>query len=296
MARRGPTALIAVAAAVLASATPPVRAAPLPASSAPLPGSTFQGADGNQDDQAPYVDWQALQGAGRVVHSPDPNAADSVFSGASKEDAPGDWALTTEAGGATPGKANILDAWSAVDQPSAKTFLYLGFTREAANGTTYVAFELNQDTRLWDNGRARIPCRRTGDVLASVAAHGNAVDLVLERWTTTATDAASGCATRGRLTQVAAIADGDAQGAVNAGTIISRLPGADAPGTPIADGRFGETALDLGALLDAAFGDSCLALGSVWMHSRSSDSESSSMQDYVAPYALTVRTCAAAGT
>ena len=47
-------------------------AAPLPGSSVPLAGSAFQGGDGSQADQSPYVDWQGLQAAGRVVDSPIP--------------------------------------------------------------------------------------------------------------------------------------------------------------------------------------------------------------------------------
>jgi hypothetical protein len=49
-------------------------------------------------------------------------------------------------------------------------------------------------------------------------------------------------------------------------------------------------------VLRDAFKDGCLAYTSVWMHSRSSTSESSKLQDYVAPRPLEARTCAAAGT
>ena len=65
-----------------------------------------------------------------------------------KEGQPGAWDLKTESGGVNPAKDNILDAYSAVDQAGANTFLYLAFTRDKADGTTYVAFELNQDARL----------------------------------------------------------------------------------------------------------------------------------------------------
>jgi hypothetical protein len=149
----------------------------------PLPGSSFQGADGDQDD-APslgFIDWQALQALGVVLHSPDPNEQDDAFTGGSKEEEPGEWGLTTEPGGVNPGKDNIRDAWSALRQPAANTFLYLGFTREKAVGTTFLTFELNTDARLWDNGRARIPCRRTGDVLVSYKALGNTVSVVVQR-------------------------------------------------------------------------------------------------------------------
>jgi uncharacterized repeat protein (TIGR01451 family) len=272
-------------------------AAALPGGPTPLAGSSFQGGDGDQDDGAPYVDWQGFQAAGRVVHSPDPNEEDTAFAGGSKEGEPGSWDFATESGGVNPAKANILDGWSAVDQPGADTFVYLGFAREAADGDTYVAYELNQDARLWNNGRAKIPCRRTGDVLVVMAASGDAIDMILEEWTTTATDAATGCATKGHLARVTSVATSDAQGAVNSRPITSRLPGYYAPGVTIPDaGLFGEAALNLTVLLKKAFGDSCFAFGSVWMHSRSSLSEDSNLQDYVAPRALVVRTCAASGT
>ena len=54
----------------------------------PLPGSSFQGADGNQNDALPAIDWQASQAAGRVHHSPDPNDQDTAFTGGSQEDQP----------------------------------------------------------------------------------------------------------------------------------------------------------------------------------------------------------------
>ena len=283
--------------AVVVPAPGVASAATLPGSSLPLAGSAFLGGDGNQADRSPYVDWQGLQALGQVVHSPDPNAADSAFAGGTKEDLPGAWDLQTESGGVNPAKNNILDAYSAVEQPGADTFLYLAFTREKADGTSFVAFELNQDARLWNNGRAKVPCRRTGDVLVVFEVLGNRMDAVLERWTTADSDPATGCATSGHLDEVASVPVADGQGAVNPVAIANYLPGAFAIAGTIPDaGQFGEAALNLSALLDAAFGDRCFAFASIWMHSRSSLSESSQMQDYVSPQPLFVRTCAAAGT
>jgi hypothetical protein len=140
-------------------------AVPLPPSGSPLPGSSFQGADGNQSDSSALLDWQGLHAAGRVHHNPDPDAHDSAFVGGSKENDPGNWDFETVAGGVSPGKSNILDAWAGVDQPASDTFLYLAFRRADAGGTTNVAFELNRDARLWNNGKAMVPCRRDGDIV-----------------------------------------------------------------------------------------------------------------------------------
>jgi hypothetical protein len=285
--------VLGLVAAGLAAA--PASATPLPPTTNPLPDSMFQGGDGNQDDAPPLRDWQALQELNVVHHSSDPNLQDDAFTGGSEEDEPGNWGLTTVRGGVTPGKSNIRDAWSAVRQPEGNTFLYLGFTRQESEGTTFLTFELNADARLWDNGRALIPCRRTGDVLVSYEAQGNDVDVILQRWITDKTDPDTGCATTGGLEPYTRlIPNEEAQGAVNPEAITSRLPGAYT-GTVPAE-RFGEAALDLARLLEVAFDDECLAFRSVWMHTRSSTQINSQMQDYVRPQPLNVRTCSASGT
>ena len=158
-----------------------------------------------------------------------------------------------------------------------------------------LTFELNHDSRLWNNGQAMIPCRRTGDILVSYETLGDRVDVVLQRWITTATDLASGCATSGRLGRLTGLTpNGDVQGAINATAIPSRLPGFYQGTVPI--GKFGEAALNLSQILDDALGNECFSFGSVWMHSRSSVSESANMQDYVAPHELPARSCSASGT
>ena len=119
--------------------------------------------------------------------------------------------------------------------------------------------------------------------------------VVLRRWTTTASDAATGCATEGHFDNFSDFTPNeDVQGAVNATSIASHLPGAYEGTVPAQ--RFGEAALNLTEVLQEAFDDTCLAFGSVWMYSRSSNEPNANMQDYIAPRALSVRTCAASGT
>jgi hypothetical protein len=95
----------------LVAIVPSARATTLSPTSAPLPGSTFQAADGDHRAPSGLTDWATEEAAGRVAHAPDPNADDSAFTDGSKENAPGGWGLTTEAGGVDPAKANIRDAW-----------------------------------------------------------------------------------------------------------------------------------------------------------------------------------------
>ena len=275
-------------------------AAPLPPSTGSLLPSTFQGGDGNQTDSASLTDWQGLAAANRVNHSPDPNAQDTAFVAGSNEDQPVLWDLTTEAGGVNPAKSNILDAWEVSDPLGGDVFVYLAFARESAQllaraGTTYLTFELNHDARLWNNGRADIPCRTTGDVLVSYQATGNDVSVILQRWVTNTWDDASGCARTGHLEDYAAFTPNvDAQGAVNEADIATYLPGL--LNSTIPSERFGETSLNLSRLMTAGFDKPCFSFGSIWMHSRSSLSDSANMQDYLGPRPLAVRTCSASGT
>jgi hypothetical protein len=267
----------------------------------PLPGSSFQGADGNQADAPPRIDWAAMQAAGRAYHNDDPNPADNAFVPGTKENVPGDWEFRVEPDGVDPRKDNIVDGWAAADQDGADVFLYLGFAREAALtregvGTTFLAFELNHDARLWNNGKATIPCRRTGDVLVSYEAHGDDVDVLIQQWVTSFPDSLTGCARRGQLVDYTGFTPNvDAQGAINDAVINAPpLPGFFEDSVPPL--HFGEAALNLSRLLGVGFKNPCFAFGSIWMHSRSSTADSSNLQDYIAPKPFAVRACSASGT
>ena len=120
-------------------------AVPLSGSANPLPGSTFEGGDANQTaSNVLRTDW-ASPGVNPVSASPDPNANDNIFAGGAegKESNPGDWNFATQDGGSTPGKNNILDAYTQTDPSTNDVFLNLAITRGNDTGTTYMAFELS---------------------------------------------------------------------------------------------------------------------------------------------------------
>ena len=110
---------------------------------APDPSPRSRGRTGTRNDAAPRFDWQGLQAAGDVRHTADANDEDTAFTGGSKEDVPGEWDFRVETDGVRPGKANIRDAWAAVDQDGADTFVYLGFARDSA-----VAVRRRRSSRL----------------------------------------------------------------------------------------------------------------------------------------------------
>ena len=257
----------------------------------PLPGSQFQGGDGNQDNTSSFADWQGFQADGQVDHTSDPNAQDNIFHGGSKELQPGDWDLSTQNGGADPSKSNILDIYRAIDHPQGgDVFLYLAFTREASNGTVFVTFELNQDARVWKNSQgAEIPCRTTGDLQISYEPHGNGASIEVNRWVTDQA-ASNGCATDGHL-ESANLGSSVVQASFNDGSSIQNfLPGFYASSIP--ELNFGEAAINLSEVL-RGLNHPCAVFGSTWAHSRSANSVTSDMKDYVAPVAFRVRTCKA---
>lgn len=181
--------------------------------------------------------------------------------------------------------------------PGADSFLYLAFTRFAGDGDSFVTFELNQRVGTWTNSAgSRIPCRTTGDTLVSFDDHSNGAptDVTVERWVTD-TAAANGCANTGHLEAATNLKPNvDVQAAYNdTGAVTNYLPGYFASSVP--QRQFGEAALNLTTIL-GDLGEKCAVFGSTWMHSRSSLSVSSSMQDYVAPEAFKVRGCKATPT
>ncbi len=204
------------------------------------------------------------------------------------------WGLTTQNGGANPKSANIVDVYRALDRaPGGDAYLYLAFTREASNGTVFVTFELNQDARLWTNGAgARIPCRTTGDIVISFEPHGNGASVQVDRWVSTKTDAATGCAIQGTLQSASNLSASQVQASFNnSDAIRTYLPGFYAGTIPKLN--FGEAAINLSAVL-AGLGHPCGEFASTWMHSRSSSaSETAELKDYVAPEPFELRTCKA---
>jgi uncharacterized repeat protein (TIGR01451 family) len=271
----------------------------------PLPGSNFQGGDGNQDDPGADVsnppdgvtdiDWQSVGSS--AITSNDFNALDSMFIGGNKESAPGDWAFTTEADGVNPNKDNLLAAWS-YSAPSVSgvpnTYLNLAFTREAQTGNTFITFELNQSPDTWNNGQADIACRQTGDLLISyeVASGGTPpnVDIIVYRWITDTGDVVNGetCARTGHFETLDP--QPFAEAGINADTITNYLT-ADSVATSFAPGEFGEASLNLTGILTNANLNPCESFGQISMHTRSSTSIDSQLQDYISPVPLIVRSC-----
>jgi len=310
----------------LGLAGPALAAGPLNGGPAPLPGSTFQGADGNETtptagdpDYAGLperVDWQTFANdPSRLTTSPDPQLQDSEFITGSHESDPNDWDFGTNDGGVTPDKANVLGAWGITDPLSNNTFLYLAFRRASdGNGATFYHFELNQRSTTWTNASGEtIPCREDGDVMVVYEIDGGLnVTISLLKWEhdqpgpAACPEGAHGQFTGGVVDKI----DGQAvaQGAFNSGPITNYLDtnfdGDGIAATPASQpsgpatlptGTFGEAALNLTSIL-GNLGDPCFNFGQIQMHSRSSPSFDSALQDFIAPRPIALRSCSISGT
>ncbi|MER6969741.1 hypothetical protein ABT304_01665 [Nocardioides sp. NPDC000445] len=252
---------------------------------ASLAGSNFEiDVDANLkvDDPAPSLDWASVTET-RATDKVN-GTGDNSYAGGVKEDTscPGEvtdsippnksdllsFHVYREAGtGSHPGFLNL--AWSRVSDPS---------------GTTLMDFEFNQSSTKCASGPNVV--RTAGDLLIEYAIDqgGSRADITARRWTGSAwgptTDLDVPSATCGGAPCAA--------GTINS----SPIPAADSDGL-IASGSkqartFGEAQIDLRLLFQP---NKCTSFGSAMLKSRSSDSFTSQLKDFVAPVGINLQNC-----
>ena len=149
-------------------------------------------------------------------------------------------------------------------------------------------FEFNKSETLSANGVT--PVRTAGDLLIQydLSQGGINPQLFLSTWVTTgpgsqceASNSTPCWGERDNLT-----AAGDATGSINTTPILA----ADSDGLgPISARTFGEATVDF----DALGGEGCVAFGSAYLKSRSSDSFTAALKDFIAPTATGLNNCGA---
>jgi hypothetical protein len=238
-----------------------------------IPGSSFESTDGNTSVQGTQ-DWESVAPATMEADQPDTpsGAADESFTQGTKSDTP---VPTVETGSIPPNKSDLTRMRIASETIAGEVVVYVAWDRTNTLGSANMNFEFNASAALSANGTT--PIRQPGDVLITYDFSGNdptRVDLGLAVW------GASPCvANGGKLPNCwGGFVDLDAAGY--------------ADGAVSADGRFGEAAINL---TDAGvFGpDVCTALGSAYLTSRSSDSFTAALKDFVPPAEISISTCGA---
>ncbi len=241
-------------------------------------------------------DWLGLWDSGCVATMVDPQNPDGYFAGGTKEEAPMSWSYLFQMGGVTPAKSNIQAAWTATEPTRSTTFLYLAFKREGTTGNTFLTFELNQgDDSYVNSAGATVPCRQNGDILASFET-GSPPRVTLYRWVSTAPGPPS-CpeGAIGTFVSSGPLPPSFYQGRMNTVPIANHLDTGQL-GTSFPTNSFGEAGIDLPAVLNAMTGSPCAAYVRVHVHSRSSESIGSQLQDNVGPYPINIQSCSVTGT
>ena len=261
-----------------------------------LTGSNFEidtNANLVQDDPDPSDDWASIaQGTGlgqeRRGQDQPTGQQDDSFGNGTKEDSP----VPSVIDGSIPNNKSDLRFFGAyLEENAAGKFLNIYWTRvQEPSGTTNMDFEFNKSETISSNGVT--PVRSAGDILIQydLSQGGTVPTLWLSRWV--ATGSGSLCqqnnATPCWGTRVNLSASGDATGSINATPILA----ANSDGLGSLSARtFGEAQLDFD--LFATGEDECLGFGSAYLKSRSSDSFTAALKDFIAPIALNFEECGA---
>jgi hypothetical protein len=193
-------------------------------------------------------------------------------------------------GSIPPNKSDLLNFGVYLETTGTRRFLNLFWHRvQEPSGTTNMDFEFNQSSTLSANGIT--PVRTAGDLLIQydLSQGGTNPVLFVSRWVTTG--ATSQCEASNALpcwgTKTNLSAAGDAAGSIN----TSAIPQAESDGLgPVSARTFGEAQLDFDALTGGA--GQCASFGSVYLKSRSSDSFTAALKDFIAPAATNLNNCA----
>jgi hypothetical protein len=257
-----------------------------------LPGSDFEiDTDANLkvNDPAPSLDWANVADNRKADLAS--GAGDNSFGQGSKEDTA---VPSVVSGSIPPNKSDLLTFGSYLETtPSGAEFLNIFWQRvQEPSGTTNMDFEFNKSSTLSSNGVT--PVRTAGDVLIQydLAQGGTNPQLFLSRWVITGPGSLceASNSTPCWSDRINLSAAGDAAGSIN----TAPIPVADSDGlatvNPISPRTFGEAQIDFSAF-GGGGGDECVAFGSAYLKSRSSDSFTAALKDFIAPLTLNISTC-----
>jgi hypothetical protein len=253
-----------------------------------LAGSNFEiDTDANLklNDAAPSIDWASVS---EIRRSDEPSGSgDNSFGQGTKEDT----AVPSVVSGSIPPNKSDLLTFGVYLETNAlgKRFLNLFWHRvQEPSGTTNMDFEFNQSSTTSTNGVT--PVRTAGDLLIQYDLSQGGVNPVLfvSRWVTSG--ATSQCEASNSLpcwgTKTNLTAAGDATGSIN----TSAIPAAEADGLGNVSARtFGEAQLDFDDLTGGS--GTCVSFGGAYLKSRSSDSFTAALKDFIAPAALNISNC-----
>ena len=257
------------------------------------PGTSLE-IDGDLvDGAAAGRDWASLPSSaftctvprlGCAIDQPT-GTGDNSFGQGTKEDSP----VPTVVSGSIPNnKSDLLRFYLASERFVATDYLYLAWERvQEPNGTTNMDFELNQSSVVSANGVT--PVRTAGDILVryDLARGGTVPELSFHRWVTSGSpavvcEASNTVPCWGRRQ----VLNNDVAAAINTVSVSEPIAG----GT-LSPRTFGEASINLQAsgIFEPGV---CRLFGRAYVKSRSSDSFTSEMKDFIAPIPVRITNCA----
>ncbi|MGW4930057.1 prealbumin-like fold domain-containing protein [Agromyces sp. NPDC004153] len=272
----------------------------VPAAAANLPGSNFEidtNANLKVDGPAPAIDWASVN----ENRKPDlqSGAGDDSFGNGTKEDTA---VPSVVDGSIPPNKSDLLNFGVYRETVGTTDFLHLFWHRvQEPNGTTNMDFEFNQSPTI--SGNNVTPVRTEGDLLIQydLSQGGTNPVLFVAYWLTDASfnppyqNPASAvtpanCVSSnsfpcwGLRTNLSAASL--ATGSIN----TTAIPAGEADGLGAISARtFGEASINFTTLLGT---QGCTSFGSAYLKSRSSDSFTAALKDFIAPTAVNISNCA----
>jgi hypothetical protein len=258
------------------------------------------GANLTLDGGSPCIDWttSAAGNGGNdsltsgVLVKPDKasGSGDDSFTAGTSEN---DTTPTISTGSIPPNKSDLQDFGIYRESNATGKFLNLFWSRiNAPSGTVDMDFELNQNvcdgtsTTCSNNGSGQfiLPLRKNGDRLITydLANGGTNPTISIYTW--------SGSASSGSWTNGTVIsgASHEALGSIN----FSPIALADGGGLGAKDAlTFGEVSISYKALFGSSGTSGCGSFGSVFLKSRSSNTFTDEMKDFVAPEAVQITNC-----
>jgi hypothetical protein len=261
-----------------------------------LAGSNFEiDTDANLrlDDPAPSEDWASIPqgtttGTERRQLDTASGSADESFGQGTKEDTA---VPTVVTGGIPPNKSDLKAFGGYLEENANGRFLNIFWARvQDPSGTTNMDFEFNKSDQVSANGIT--PVRTSGDVLIQydLSNGGTNPQLFISRWLAVGDTGACQAGNQKPCwsTKDNLSAAGDAVGSIN----TSLIPESESDGLGQLDPRtFGEAQIDFDAF--AGGEEECVGFGSAYLKSRSSDSFTSALKDFIPPLALNFNDCGA---
>ena len=209
---------------------------------------------------------------------------DNSFGQGSKEDTQ----VPKVVSGSIPNnKSDLLRFYVASERFVTTDYLYLAWSRvQEPNGTTNMDFELNQSTLLTTNGVT--PVRTAGDILVryDLAQGGTVPQLGFHKWITSGSASLCEASNSVPCWDKKRALTTDVNAAINTVAVTEPIAG----GT-LSARTFGEASINLQAsgIFEAGV---CRLFGRAYLKSRSSDSFTSELKDFIAPIPVQITNCA----